>query len=320
LVQEQIVEPAHYAVLSVGTNSTRMLLVDMRLAIPRVEAARAIGTRIGEGLQQEGELRAGAIARTLEALGALRHEIAGRYDTLVAIATSALRRASNAAAFADEVRASIGAPLRILSGEEEARASFRGAVASAADAASSHGVIDVGGGSTEYALGTDCTPEIVRSYEIGAVRLTERVPELTGKTGSVSGRARTEAYRVAQTILAPMRELPHTDRVLCVGGSATTSAAILGGGTAREPATFSTDDLRLLLNRLCESDLEARKHIPGMRPQRADILPAGVIVLDVTLSSTGHPSATVATGDLLLGTLLQERDRIAGDEASRSDQ
>lgn len=292
-----------------------MLLAEMEPGIPRVGAARTIGTRIGEGLREEGELREQAMARTLDALRELLDEIAGRYDLLVTIATSALRRARNADAFAERVRALTGERLRVLSGDEEATASFRGAVGSVTDSAASHGVVDVGGGSTEYALGTGRVPDVVRSYEIGAVRLTERIPELTGANGVVSESARDAAYEAARTVLAPMRELPRIDRMLCVGGSATTSAAILGGGGgAREPAEFGREDLRALLGRLCERHLAARKRLPGMRPQRADILPAGIIVLDVALECAGHAGAVVANGDLLLGTLLQERERIAGDE------
>ncbi len=292
-----------------------MLLADMQPGIPRVEAARTIGTRIGEGLRESGELRADAMARTLDALRQLRREIDGRCDVLVTIATSALRRAQNATAFAAQTHALTGVPLRILTGEEEAAASFRGAVGSLSSAASSHGVVDVGGGSTEYAIGSGCVPELVRSYEIGAVRLTERIPELAGNHGTVGAQARDTAYEAARAVLSPMRTLPKTDRILCVGGTATTSLSICHG----DEALLSRDDLHALFERLCAIDLEARKRVPGMRPQRADILPAGIIVLDVAFDYAGHSNATVAPGDLLLGTLLQERERVVGDEATRSE-
>jgi exopolyphosphatase/guanosine-5'-triphosphate,3'-diphosphate pyrophosphatase len=291
-----------------------MLLADMQPEVPRTEAARTIGTRIGEGLRERGELREDAMARTLDALSELKSEINGHYDRLVTIATSALRRAKNGDAFAGRLQAITGVPLRILSGEEEAAASFRGAVGSLGDSAASHGVVDVGGGSTEYALGSGCLPELARSYEIGAVRLTERFPKLAGNAGVVDAASRDGAYEEARTILEPMRALPRAERIACVGGSATTTLAILGGGTATA-SEFVREDLRELFERLCDTVLEARKRLPGMRPQRADILPAGIIVLDAALESTGHDRAVVAPGDLLLGTLLQERERVSADEA-----
>jgi exopolyphosphatase/guanosine-5'-triphosphate,3'-diphosphate pyrophosphatase len=301
-------------VLSIGTNSTRMLLADMGPQIPHIEAAETIGTRIGEGLGTEGELRSDAMARTLDALRDLRERLEGRYEYLTCIATSALRRARNGDAFAASVAELTGAPLRVLTGEEEARASFEGAVDSASCEERVRAVVDVGGGSTEYAIGRH-VPDTVNSYEIGAVRLTEHFPALAGKCGPMDAQTREAAHATAREALRAIALLPKVEEVLCVGGSATTALAVMAGGDNGEKRDDLTrDDLQRLFVQLCGMDLEARKRLPGMRPQRADILPAGIVILDVVLESAGLSRGRVAPGDLLLGVLLQERERRTRDE------
>ncbi len=115
------------AVLSVGTNSTRGLLAEYDGDRVRVPFSRSIGTRIGEGLGRSGDLRPEAIARTMRGLERLHRELAGRYDRLWAVTTSAVRRADNATVFLELVRERFGVQMDVLTGPEEARAAYRGA-------------------------------------------------------------------------------------------------------------------------------------------------------------------------------------------------
>jgi exopolyphosphatase / guanosine-5'-triphosphate,3'-diphosphate pyrophosphatase len=96
-----------------------------------------------------------------------------------------------------------------------------------------------------------------------------------------------------------------------VGGTATTTAALLRGKkkTVFETYEMSRNDMQRALVRLCGLPLAERKKLEGMKPQRADILPAGIIVLETVLDLLGHDRATATTSDLLLGYLLQQRDR-----------
>ncbi|MFZ0364037.1 MAG: hypothetical protein WAL67_07515, partial [Candidatus Cybelea sp.] len=175
-----------YAIVSIGTNSTRTLVADVALENPRVEIARSIGTRIGEGLGESGRLGDEPMQRTLDAIAQLARAIRGHYVRLFAVTTSALRRAENADEFAERVRALLGVPLRVLTGEEEAAASYRGALTAFGTLRGERvGVLDTGGGSTEYAAGSSLRPDNVVSSEIGAVRLSEAVPELAGRGGAV---------------------------------------------------------------------------------------------------------------------------------------
>ncbi len=299
-----------YAIVSIGTNSTRALLADVEPEKPRVEFVRSIGTRIGEGLGERGGLGDEPMQRTLDAVAQLARAMRGHYVRMFAVATSALRRADNGEEFMERVHEVLGVPLRVLSGEEEAEASYRGAL-TAFDGRRGErvGVIDVGGGSTEYAVGDSTTPENVISCETGAVRLTEAVPKLAGRDGQASAGDLSRAADLTREALLPIKECAPVERLALVGGSATTTAAIVRGRAAPIASyRLTRADLQSTLKRLCDMNLDERKKVPGMRPQRADILPAGIIVLDAALEALGRDEALATTSDLLLGFLLQQSD------------
>jgi exopolyphosphatase/guanosine-5'-triphosphate,3'-diphosphate pyrophosphatase len=303
-----------YAIVSIGTNSTRALLADVEPDQPRIELARAIGTRLGEGLGERGSLGDEPMQRTLDAVAQLVRAVRGHYLRLFAIGTSALRRAENGEEFAERVQALLGVPLRVLSGEEEAAASYRGALTALGELRGERvAVVDAGGGSTECAVGTSVSPEKVISCEIGAVRLTEAVPALAGRDGPVDEATVSLARGIARDALKPLAECAPVERAALVGGTATTTAAIVRGKPA--PITsyaLKRGDLQRTLERLLKLNLDQRKKVVGMKPQRADILPAGIIVLDAALDTLGRDEAIATTADLLLGILMQERDAAGG--------
>ena len=284
------------AIISIGTNSTRALVVELEPA-PAILLTLSTGTRIGEGLSESGTLRDDAVKRTLDVIEEYAAAIREFTPQMHAIATSALRRADNAEAFAESVLAITGAPLEIISGEEEARYSYEGAV-SGLPRDRTYGVVDAGGGSTEYA---DATKHV--SCEIGAVRLTERFPNLQGRIASDElARAREEA----RGALRPIDDFENVDRLVAVGGSATTVCAVLAGRRVEAAYThLSGTALAHAIDLLASLPLEDRKELPGMNPQRADILLAGAIILDEARAATGHDEVTVSTNDLLLGYLLR---------------
>jgi exopolyphosphatase / guanosine-5'-triphosphate,3'-diphosphate pyrophosphatase len=152
-------------------------------------------------------------------------------------------------------------------------------------------------------------PEQLASCEIGAVRLTEAVPELAGRDGVVDLTTIDRARAIARQALAPLRDFPQADRLAFVGGSATTTAGIVRGKRAKVSSfSMTRADLQKVLVRLCALDLKDRKEIPGIKPQRADILPGGIIVLDTVLDILKRDAAVATAADLLLGFLLQQRD------------
>lgn len=293
--------------ISIGTNSTRALVADVDAAPPLTLLHRSTGTRIGEGLRERGHMDEAAMQRTLDAIAEHAAAIQEHTSEFAVIATSALRRADNESEFDRRVRALTGRAVQIISGDEEAACSFTGAL-SGVDASPHErfGVLDVGGGSSEYAVGTKVNCEGVVSCEIGAVRLTEAFPELAGAGGPVNEDTIERASAKAMRALEPALKLLHADRLVLVGGSATTTVSLVRG--KREVfayAELTANEIADWIARLAATPLEDRKTLPGMNPQRADILLGGLLIIDRILQASAASGALVSTSDVLLGYLLR---------------
>jgi len=306
--------PVVRALFSIGTNSTRLLVLGER---DRRLAAESRGTRIGTGIGTTGTIHSAARERTLAAIDEYVALARGlRVISVDAIATSALRRASDGASFADEVAARVGVAPRILSGTEEATYSFLGASA-ARGGEHEIGVLDVGGGSAELAVDVPArarrsgTVRATLSLEVGAVRLAERHPALLGARALHPAERRAlneEARADAAAILTPFAAMRGFAELVVVGGTAFTAAAMVAGGV-RDGITMTRKDTNRLIDDLLARDLDARKAIPHIRPQRADILPAGLIVVDEACRLLGMDTFTVSEADLLLGYLTSSAFR-----------
>lgn len=234
--------------------------------------------------------------RTLDAIEDQTSAVRALTSNVQAIATSALRRAKNAGDFVERAETLIGAKLDVISGDEEARCSYTGAICGLPEG--EYGVLDVGGGSTEYAIATAHV-----SCEIGAVRLTEKFPSLRGvcEPGVIA-----EARAAVREALRPLRPFEAQKELVAVGGSAKTAVAVVRGASSDEPYQgLERSQLHDLIDQLAILPLERRKALPGMVAQRADILLAGALILDEAFALTGHASAIVSANDLLLGYLLR---------------
>ena len=298
--------------ISIGTNSTRALVAEYGGEKPRVLLHRWSGTRVGQGLKEHGSLDADAAARTLQAVGEYAEAVRRLTDDVQAIATSALRRASDRDDFAQRIETLIHTPLKIISGDEEARCAYEGAIAIVAHDAPDaiFAVADIGGGSTEIASGTRAGVREFVSCEIGAVRLTDAVPTLSGKTVRPCAEDLERARDLAAQALRPARLARGSDRLIIVGGSATTIVSVLRqSGEDFETAAIDRGQLTALIDRLAGMELEDRKTLAGMVPQRADIILAGAILIESLFRVAGKDDAEVSTSDLLLGYLLRHRGK-----------
>jgi exopolyphosphatase / guanosine-5'-triphosphate,3'-diphosphate pyrophosphatase len=301
------------ALFSIGTNSTRLLVLDGE----RRCAAESRGTRLGTAIGTTGTIDPAARERTLAALDDYVAIARGCGATVAdAIATSGLRRASDAEAFAAAVAERVGIAPRVLSGDEEATFSFLGATRSR-DTDDVVAVLDVGGGSSELALDVPSHARhagaVARamSVEIGAVRLSERHRELLGAHALDDARRRAveaEARADAAGVLAPFGAVHDCSELIAVGGTVFTAAGMLSGGKPDGAVMTRADRTRLIAD-LLSRGLEARKAMPHIRPQRADILPAGLIVVDEACRLLGIDALTVSEADLLLGYLTSPRFR-----------
>jgi exopolyphosphatase/guanosine-5'-triphosphate,3'-diphosphate pyrophosphatase len=307
--------PVIRALVSIGTNSTRLLALDG----DRRLAAESRGTRLGAGIGTTGAIEPGARERTLAAIDDYVAQARALGVTAIdSIATSAMRRASDAAAFESEVAARVGVAPRILAGSEEATYSFLGAT-HARDGDDAVAVLDVGGGSAELAVDSPAharatgTVQRALSLEVGAVRLSERHPALLGARalGEEERRALEEEARAdAAAVLGPFGAMRGFTELIAVGGTVFTASAMISGGL-RDGATMTAADREHLIDELLGRDLDARKAMPYIRPQRADILPAGLIVVDEACRILGVDTVTISEADLLLGYLTSREFRAA---------
>jgi exopolyphosphatase / guanosine-5'-triphosphate,3'-diphosphate pyrophosphatase len=299
------------AAVDVGTNSVRLLLVD---ADGRRITREMTVTRLGAGVDRRGHLDDAALARTLETIGAYHqvwesHGVDGRVRIA---ATSAVRDAADRDRFFGGVRERTGVDAEVLSGEEEARLSFLGAVG-AVDVEPPPAVIDVGGGSTELIVGTGTDVDSVAgsvSLQLGCVRLTERHlrrdPPIAAELRAAR-RAVAERLDEADEVLARQgTALGAAGSLIGVAGTATTLAALhLGLPTYDEDRIHGTRipaaALHELTAQLAATSTAARAALGPVQAGREDVLHGGAIVLDEVVRRYGFAELVVSESDILDG-------------------
>jgi exopolyphosphatase/guanosine-5'-triphosphate,3'-diphosphate pyrophosphatase len=302
------------ALISLGTNTSRLLVVrDLPGGgVEQVEHAQ-IGTRLGEGLRERGPLAPAAVERNLAAVRTFAARAAEHGASLSAIATSALRRAEDADAFGARVAQITGVPLVVISGAVEAEASFRGATHGAPLGSARVAVLDIGGGSTECAVGAGGVLEAARSLELGSVRVSERHPDLMGGApGPQAHAAAAVAREQIRATVAPLAAFGPLSQVRCVAGTPLTLAAVAARSHVDRVSgtTLSLATLDATLDALLDLTLEARRALPGMLPQRADVIVGGGLVLSEALRALGAEAGLLESNDLLLGYLLMRRPAV----------
>lgn len=298
------------ALISIGTNSTRLLVLDDGETL----AVESRGTRLGTGLQHTGRLDPDARERTLAAIVGYMLRVRELGATIACIATSAMRRAADGDGFTAEVTALTGVEPHVLSGDEEATYSFLGATQTAGGD-EPVAVLDVGGGSSELAIDIPAIAQqrgsvaYTCSVEVGAVRLAERHPLLLGAR-ALARAERTEVLASARSdaagVLEPFATAPRPARLIVVGGSAFTAAAMVAQAPLRDGVTMDPAQRAAVLDDLLSRDLDARKALPFIRPQRADILPAGIVIIDEACRILDVSVVTVSVDDLLAGYLASD--------------
>jgi exopolyphosphatase/guanosine-5'-triphosphate,3'-diphosphate pyrophosphatase len=233
----------------------------------------------------------------------------GAGDAAVAVMTSAVRDAENGAEFAAEVATRYGLDARTLTGDEEARLTFRGATGRRdPEDPTPTLVIDIGGGSTELVVGRGGCPEFHVSLQAGVVRHTERHLASDPPTA----RERTELADDVRDALAAA--VPGADRLsarvaIAVAGTATSLAAIAQELEPYDPGrvhgyVLARGDCELILARLAAMPLAERRKVPGLHPDRAPTIVAGVAILLEGLRAFGLEEIEVSEHDILWGAAL----------------
>ncbi len=317
------------AAIDCGTNSIRLLIADVDpVAGSLIDVDRRMEiVRLGEGVDRTGRLSSEALARTFVACDQYASVIGDRSVASVRfVATSASRDASNREEFEAGVLARLGVVPEIISGNEEAALSFRGAtrelvqpsaddrgVGSAASARRApYLVVDIGGGSTEFVLGT-AAPEASVSVDIGCVRMTER--HLRDDPPTVS-QIQTATADIDDAIASAGRVVSFATPSTLVGlaGSVTTVAALSLGlktydSSKIHRSVISADEVRRVSDELLGMTRAQRAALPVMHPGRVDVIGAGALVLRRIMEATGAKEVLVSEHDILDGIAWSQVER-----------
>ncbi|MBV9309741.1 MAG: Ppx/GppA family phosphatase, partial [Solirubrobacterales bacterium] len=292
------------AVVDIGSNSTRLLIAD--LEGERVEdelERRSTVTRLGAGVDSDGRLSEEAMNRVYDTVAQYGEQIEQcSAERRIAVLTSAVRDAANGEQFAHTIAERYGLEPHILAGEEEARLTFLGAMSERdpGDATPTL-VVDIGGGSTEFVIGSGHSPSFHVSTQAGVVRQTERhiehdppeQPELAEL-----------AADVRETISAgvPRAHRRAVEHAIAVAGTATSLGAIAQSVEPYDPEKvqgymLSRREIRGILNRLASVPLEQRRQTSGLHPDRAPTIIAGVVILEEVLELFGLERVEVSEHD-----------------------
>ena len=301
--------PGRVAAVDQGTNSTRLLVAEPDEAGGFEDLSRdMVITRVGQGVDETGRLATEALQRTLVVLARyVRRAKALHVERIRVAATAAVRDAANPADFERPVRELAGSPLEIVSGEEEARLSFLGATRGL-DAPPPFLVLDIGGGSTEFVLGSE-RPSAAMSTQMGSVRLTERFVRSDPPEASELDRMRAAVGELLDDV---ERAIPARDDLtfVAVAGTSTTVQAVALGLDFYDPerihrTRLSRADAARVSSRLAGITTDERAALPVMAPGRADVIVAGSVILVAVMERFGFGEAIVSETDILDGLVLE---------------
>ena len=290
------------AAIDLGTNSTRLLVADADDGrLKEVERLLAI-TRLGEGVDTSRGLAEPAVARVDAQVGRYidRARELGA-ETVLAIATSAVRDAANGGEFLAGLERRHGIRTMLLAGEDEARMTFRG-VTSARPLSGEAVICDIGGGSTELIAGDPQGVDYAVSLDMGCVRMSERFLRADPPTGEEIAALRRQVAEMLPTDV-PAGEL------IGVAGTVTTLATIDLGLDEEIPERVDGHRLGRArvsaeLERLAAIPLAERRSVRGLMPERAPTIVAGAAILVELMERLGADTLTVSERDILHGAAL----------------
>ena len=299
------------AAIDIGTNSIHMIVVQVRpdLSFEVIDREKEM-VRLGAGGLDGRSLTPTAMTAALQTLAKFRRLAdSHKVDKIVAAATSAIREADNGGDFIADVDRKTQIRIRVISGTEEARLIHMAAVYGVHMAGSPAVVVDIGGGSIEVTLGTASHITHARSFKLGVIRLTERFVRTDPLSERDERRLVKHINREIGGFLATLAD-KRFDRVIGTSGTILSlgALALSEDGIVRDEALrnrrVSAKAIRRLRRRLSGADLEARLHMDGLDPRRADIAVAGSILLDSVLRRLGADDLTLCDLALREGLVL----------------
>ena len=297
------------AAIDCGTNSIRLLIADIENGKLQDVVRQMIIVRLGEGVDKTGEFSKAALERTFAAVDQYAKLIEEFKPARIRfVATSASRDVSNREVFVSGIKSRLGIQPSVISGDEEAALSFLGATADLVNEsnppAAPYLVVDIGGGSTEFVLGTT-KPEQALSTNVGCVRMTER--HLVGDPATkaqIDGA--TQDIDAAIDQAAKVVDLTKAKSLIGLAGSVTTVAAISLGlkeykAEVIHGSRISKAEVHRIATELLQMTRAQRAQIGSMHPGRVDVIGGGALVLDRIMQKTGIAEVVVSERDILDG-------------------
>jgi exopolyphosphatase / guanosine-5'-triphosphate,3'-diphosphate pyrophosphatase len=301
------------SVIDIGTNT--ILMVTVRIgddgALDVLGDEHAIA-RLGRGVDATRAIMPETFDRVEGFLHRYR-SIAESFgtDRIIAFGTSALRDARNQSEFIAAMRQRTGIEIEVLSGEEEATWTYRGALLGLTIDAAKIAVLDIGGGSTELALGDGAAVDRAISLDIGAVRISERfLPSLPPTPAQLDAAGRWAAEQSARFF-----ELPKGTRLVGVAGTVTTLGAIVSDLERFDAAelngtSISLEEIDAIIERIAPLTREQVAAIPQIAEGRADIILGGATILAATMRRLDAASIIVSTRGVRYGIALRENEKL----------
>ena len=310
------------AAIDIGTNSIHMIVVQIRpdLSFEIIDREKEM-VRLGAGGLDGRALTPEAMHAALQVLSKFRRLAEShRVEDVVAVATSAVREAENGGEFLQTVHRETGVRPRVISGTEEARLIHSAAVYSVGVPRDIAVVIDIGGGSVEVTRGSGTAIDLGRSFKLGVIRLTERFV----KSDPIESRDERKLVRhINAEIGKYLDQIARAgfDRVIGTSGTILSVGAVVSASERRGEAAalrnrrIGAKQVRRLRKELAAMTLEQRLRVPGLEPRRADLVVAGVMLVDEILRRLGAEELTLCDLSLRKGLVLdyiaQHRKQIA---------
>jgi exopolyphosphatase/guanosine-5'-triphosphate,3'-diphosphate pyrophosphatase len=304
------------AAIDIGTNSLHMVVVKIEATLPSftIIAREKETVRLGDRNLITGELKPEVMMKAIACLGRFK-TLADSLGTnsIVAVATSAVRESPNGKDFLHQVETEVGLSVDLISGPEEARRIYLGVLSGMEFNNKPHIIIDIGGGSTELILGDSEEPRSLTSTKVGAVRLTGELiasdPISETEFKYLQAYARGMLERSVEEVQGKLK-IGDSPQLIGTSGTIETIATI----HAREklglvPSTlngyqFSLQDLRTWVNRLRKMTNVERATVPGMPEKRSEVILSGAVILQEAMTLLGVQSVTVCERSLREGVIV----------------
>lgn len=297
-----------YAVIDVGTNSVKFHVGELdadgrwRAVVDRAEV-----TRLGEGIEQTGEIGAEPLERTAAAIkGMVEEAHASDARAIAVVGTAGLRAATNREQVVASIQDRTGVRIEVISGEEEARLAFLATKSRLGLGEGDVVVFDTGGGSTQLTFAHGATVDERFSLPVGAVRFTEQF----GLDKAVS----PDVVRDARTAIAAefgrLDGAARPDSLVAMGGAVTNLSAVMQSlaaydNDAVDGSVLDRSEVERQVELYRSRDADARREIVGLQPARAEVILAGACIVLTVMEKLGHGALTVSDSGLRHGLLVE---------------